>query len=193
MDIGKHWRTIIESVQDGVLIVDANGNFVAANHTAQLMTGYSEEELLGRSCRILNCTGCRILGEGPGKQWCGLFIRGLIREKRCLISHRNNRSVQVLKSATVLFDDDVLNDNQFLEVTNPRAKEIIETRVKGVEGDKRFVYYLLAATGICVVPLTGFCCERKGFRVTMLETDDEKREWTWNAIAQSIRQYLESA
>ncbi|GAB6143193.1 sigma-54 interaction domain-containing protein [Desulfocicer niacini] len=106
MDIGKHWRTIIESVQDGVIIVDPHGNIVTANTTALLMTGYSETELQGQSCRILNCTGCKIVGKGPGPQWCGLFSRGLIRDKKCLISHKDKRSVQILKSANVFYDDD---------------------------------------------------------------------------------------
>ena len=48
-------------------------------------------------------------------------------------------------------------------------------------------------TGICVVPLTGFCCDRQGFRITLLETDDEKRLWTWHTIAKSIEDYLSSA
>ncbi|KKL13189.1 hypothetical protein LCGC14_2528260, partial [marine sediment metagenome] len=93
----------------------------------------------------------------------------------------------------VLFEDGVLNGEQTLDVENPRAKAYIEDKVRGVEVDKRFVYYLLAATGICVVPLTGFCCDKKGFRVTLLETDDEKRKWTWKTITENIRKYLASA
>ena len=65
--------------------------------------------------------------------------------------------------------------------------------MQGVEVDKRFVYYLLGATGICVVPLTGFCCNRKGFRVTLLETDDAKRLHTWRTIVDAITRYLASA
>ena len=53
MDIGKHWRPIIDSAQDGIIIVDASGNFIAANHCAQLMTGYSEEEAIGKTPNIL--------------------------------------------------------------------------------------------------------------------------------------------
>ncbi len=79
---------------------------------------------------------------------------------------------------TVLFDEGVLNQKQFMEVPTPRAKELIKERVKGIEVDKRFVYYLLAASGICLVPLTGFCCTRKGFRLTMLEPDEQKAVWT---------------
>ena len=31
MDIGKQWRPIIDSVQDGIIIVDDKGYFIAAN------------------------------------------------------------------------------------------------------------------------------------------------------------------
>lgn len=105
MDIGKHWRPIIDSVQDGIILVDAQGDFIAANHSAQLITGYSEEELKGRSCRLLNCTGCEIMGVGEGKEWCGLFSQGIVRDKKCMITAANNRIVPIVKSATVLFDD----------------------------------------------------------------------------------------
>lgn len=94
---------------------------------------------------------------------------------------------------TVLFRDNVLNDRQSLPIADSKVREYIEDKVKGVEVDKRFVYYLLGATGICVVPLTGFCCQRKGFRVTLLEMDDEKRRWTWETIAECITQYVASA
>ena len=56
MDIGKHWETIIETLQDGVLVIDPDGNIMSANPAAERLTGYSSEELIGKSCRILNCT-----------------------------------------------------------------------------------------------------------------------------------------
>jgi aspartate/methionine/tyrosine aminotransferase len=93
---------------------------------------------------------------------------------------------------SVLFEDGVLNNRQTLPISNPKALEFIENKVKGVEVDKRFVYYLLGSTGICVVPLTGFCCDRKGFRITLLEMNDEKRLWTCQTIAEGIRNYINS-
>ena len=63
---------------------------------------------------------------------------------------------------------------------------------EGVAPDARFVYYLLASTGICVVPLSGFCSPHPGFRFTLLETDDAKREWTLRTLANSLEAYLES-
>lgn len=93
---------------------------------------------------------------------------------------------------TVLLDEKYLNPHQFLSISDAKIRRFIESRVRDVEIDKRFVYYLLGATGICVVPLTGFCCDRKGFRITLLETDDEKRRWIWETIVSSINEYVES-
>jgi alanine-synthesizing transaminase len=94
---------------------------------------------------------------------------------------------------SVLFEEGVLNSNQTLPIADPKVKQYIEEKVKGVEVDKRFVYYLLGSTGICVVPLTGFCCDKKGFRVTLLEMDDAKRRWTFKTIVESINTYIESS
>lgn len=93
---------------------------------------------------------------------------------------------------TVLLKEEQLHPRQYLTIENPKIRRYIESRVHKVEIDKRFVYYLLGATGICVVPLTGFCCQRKGFRITLLETDDEKRRWTWETIVRSINEYVSS-
>ena len=105
MDIGKQWRHIIDSVPDGIIIVDEKGTFIVANQMAQLITGYTEKELKGQSCRLLNCTGCKIVGKGKGKNWCGLFSEEFIREKKCVITNRNNRTIPIIKNATVLFNE----------------------------------------------------------------------------------------
>jgi len=91
---------------------------------------------------------------------------------------------------TVLFEDGVLNDRQTLAIANDKVRRMVEELVPGVSSDYRFVYYLLGATGICVVPLSGFCCKRDGFRVTLLECDDAKRRWTFETLAKALREYL---
>ncbi len=95
---------------------------------------------------------------------------------------------------TVMFRDNVLKPNQKLAVANSAAKERVEQLVKDVVAlDKRFVYYLLASTGICVVPLTGFNCDLQGFRVTFLESDDAKFRWIFSVLRDKISEYLQSA
>jgi aspartate/methionine/tyrosine aminotransferase len=93
---------------------------------------------------------------------------------------------------TVLFEDGVLNGKNTLPIADPKLREFIEKQSEGVAPDTRFVYYLLASTGICVVPLSGFCCPHAGFRFTLLETDDVKREWMLRTLAASLEAYLES-
>jgi len=91
-----------------------------------------------------------------------------------------------------MFKDNVLNDHQTLPIENRAVRERIETLVHNVSPDKRFVYYLMGATGIVVVPLTGFQCTHAGFRVTLLETDDAKRAWIYKTLRESIDAYVAS-
>jgi len=93
---------------------------------------------------------------------------------------------------TAMFNDGLLRNDQVLEIENPRIAAEVERMVEGVEPDKRFVYYLMGATGIVVVPLTGFQCSHHGFRGTLLETDDAKRAWIYATVRDSIDRYLES-
>lgn len=93
---------------------------------------------------------------------------------------------------TILFEEGQLNDMQYLAIASEPVREYVEQLVKGVAPDKRFVYYLLGARGICVVPLTGFYSDLQGFRLTMLETDDEIRQRTWEDIGGAIGLYLGS-
>jgi aspartate/methionine/tyrosine aminotransferase len=93
---------------------------------------------------------------------------------------------------TVMFKDGLLRDDQVLPIENPRVAAAVERMVAGVEPDKRFVYYLMGATGIVVVPLTGFQCRHHGFRATLLETDDAKRAWILRSLRSAIDQYVES-
>jgi alanine-synthesizing transaminase len=93
---------------------------------------------------------------------------------------------------TVMFKEGALHPGQKLAILNAQAGAKVEQIVKNVALDKRFVYYLLAATGICVVPLTGFNCDLEGFRVTLLESDDRKFEWVFRTLRDKITEYLKS-
>ena len=102
MEIAKYWKTIVDTMQDGLMVLDPVGNILAVNPAAERLTGYSAKELIGNNCRTLNCTGCDIYARGEGKQWCSLFVSGEVRAKKCLISDKNQRAVHVVKNASVL-------------------------------------------------------------------------------------------
>jgi aspartate/methionine/tyrosine aminotransferase len=95
---------------------------------------------------------------------------------------------------TIIFKDGVLNSNQKLKIANPEIQKLVDTfvNVPGIDLDKRFVYYLLGATGICVVPISSFCSDLIGFRVTLLEEDENLLRNTFTRLKDAIIQYLNS-
>jgi len=104
MDLSHYWKTIVDLLQDGILVVDPYGRIIAVNPAAEQLTGYSSTELVGQSCRVLDCTGCEIFGQGPAEKWCGLYVRGEVQAKKCMITHKDRRTVSVIKNATILKD-----------------------------------------------------------------------------------------
>jgi alanine-synthesizing transaminase len=95
---------------------------------------------------------------------------------------------------TVVFKQGALKAGQSLPINNQEVASYIESLVTpDFEHDKRFVYYLLAATGICVVPLkTGFNSTYYGFRFTLLDPDKERFTAHINVLADAIKKYIHS-
>ncbi len=91
---------------------------------------------------------------------------------------------------TPVFREGVLTENQSLPLS-VEAAAIIKPYLAKAKPDQRFAYQLLAATGVCIVPLSsGFNSNLMGFRFTLLEPDDAKFEKTMHTIAGSIQTYL---
>jgi alanine-synthesizing transaminase len=94
----------------------------------------------------------------------------------------------------VPFRDGVLNNRQSLPIDNAEVRQLVEGIVNapGVAPDKRFVYYILAHTGICVVPLSSFNTNLLGFRVTLLERNEQECRRIYSTLTEKIAQYLAS-
>jgi len=94
---------------------------------------------------------------------------------------------------SVVFNEAVLSDKQKLNIEIPEVKKIVEDLTASrMDMDKRFCYFLLGATGICVVPLTSFFTSTPGFRMTLLEKNVEKFENTVKTIKNKIVEYVQS-
>jgi len=114
----------------------------------------------------------------------------ILKDVPCLIVNKSNGAFYM----TVVFNESVLNNHQSLYIKNREIKEYVGNLVKGsIEHDKRFVYYLLAATGICVVPLTSFFTPLLGFRMTLLDKDVDEFEHIVKTIAEKITEYINSS
>jgi len=115
---------------------------------------------------------------------------GILKDVPFVIANKTNGAFY----STIIFNESVLNDRQTLQIDNPEIKKYVEELTKGsIEYDKRFVYYLLAATGICVVPLTSFFTSLSGFRITLLDKDVDEFEYIVKTIASKITEYINSS
>ncbi len=129
---------------------------------------------------------------------------GHIKRRARMFSDRADEAVSILSDIpgitvikpggafylTVVFNTELPSSGPIPAIDNPAIAERVREIVADVAPDKRFVYWLLGATGICTVPLSGFCTELPGFRTTLLENNDEKRRQTYNILAKAVRTYL---
>ena len=93
---------------------------------------------------------------------------------------------------TCVFRKGFLKKSQTLPVQSD-LKKFVESRLMDASLDKRFVYYLLASTGVCVVPLSsGFNSSLQGFRFLLLEQDAKRFKKTIDIIAKAISDFTAS-
>ena len=100
-----YWQTVVDTMRDGLMVVDTRGTVVSMNKRAEVLTGYRKGQLLGKPCTTLKCTGCKVFGKGPGKKWCSLYSKGKVRSKRCQITNRDGKIIDVVKQASLLKDE----------------------------------------------------------------------------------------
>jgi aspartate/methionine/tyrosine aminotransferase len=94
---------------------------------------------------------------------------------------------------TIIFREGTLKLHQKIKIADARISALVEEwTAQEMPHDKRFVYYLLGAKGVCVVPISSFCSELQGFRVTLLEENEESLIKTFTAIRDGIVEYLGS-
>ncbi len=101
-----NWKDVVDKMKEGLMIVDLKGNILYVNKALEEMLLFSQEELLGQPCEILNCDNC--FGQNlvrDGKR-CSLFRKGDVRDLRCSFKQKNGHRVNVLKNATVLTDSE---------------------------------------------------------------------------------------
>ncbi|HRG78797.1 MAG TPA: pyridoxal phosphate-dependent aminotransferase [Cyclobacteriaceae bacterium] len=95
---------------------------------------------------------------------------------------------------TIIFREGTLRNGQKLKISDDRIGKLVESWVdQDIPHDKRFVYYLLGAKGVCVVPISSFCSELQGFRVTLLEENEDILIKTFTSIRDGIAEYLASS
>jgi len=97
-------NSILETMSEGLMVVDRNGNILFFNKAAEEMTGFKMDEVLGKQCTLLDTNTCVVNSPDGKRKDCKLFDLGCVSNKRCIIKSKDGRVIHLLKNATVLKD-----------------------------------------------------------------------------------------
>jgi PAS domain S-box-containing protein len=103
-EYNQYWETVIDSISDGLMIVSPQGVIVAVNRALEQISGYSKYELLGQSCKLLECDVCPSVRAGGEDKYCALFKEGRITRHKCNLRKKGGILTQVYKNAVLLKD-----------------------------------------------------------------------------------------
>jgi len=97
-------NSVLETMSDGLMVVDPEGTIVSFNPAAERITGYRLGEVVGKPCSILDTSTC-VYHEGDRTTIrCSLFRDGKAVRKSCRIRAKDGREIHLLKNATILRD-----------------------------------------------------------------------------------------
>lgn len=98
-------HNIVEIMQEGLLVVGDDGTIQMVNSAMEEITGYTKEELQGEVCTIFKCDACKVLRPSSNEVWCLLFDRRELIKRKCHMVRKDGSYVTVLKTATVLYNE----------------------------------------------------------------------------------------
>ena len=140
--LNDYWKAVVDTIQDGVMIVNPEGTIISVNRGFEEITGFNRDEILGNSCAMLNCSACELARKADGCHWCVMFKKGDLKKQKCLLIRKDGRPVHILKNASVLKDEEgniTGAVETITDVTDLVEKETqIETYRRELHGEDRF-------------------------------------------------------
>ena len=100
----ERYRMLFEEAPDGILIVDGINRIVMANSVIYEMTGYTSDELIGRS--PLDFVAPEDLSDRPPRPFEEIKVPGSMRRERTLI-HKNGSRLNVVISSSYMPDGEL--------------------------------------------------------------------------------------
>jgi len=144
----KFLINVVETMRDGLMVVDSDGNILFFNKGAEEITGYSRGEVIGKPCVLLDSDTCVVLTQSGRQKSCELFKTGSICNKRCRIRARDGRAVYLLKNAVVLRDpntDEIVGAVETMtDITSLYLKEL---ELEELKEELRKEYWFMGLLG----------------------------------------------
>ena len=122
---------------EGVFTLNGDGVITTWNPAMKRITGYTSDEAIGQSCKLLKFSRCFDQKCPSSMQQCGVLKKGTIDPTECQLAHKKGHMVSVIKNARVVMG----RDNQLMGVveTLTDLTELIQARIKIDEAQRKLL------------------------------------------------------
>jgi two-component system response regulator HydG len=138
---------IVETMRDGLMVVDAEGNILFFNKAAEEITGYRKDEVMGKQCTMLDSDTCVVLTDTGVQKSCDLFKTGSVCNKKCRIRSSDGRAVYLLKNAVVLKDNNEEIVGAVETMTDITSLYMKELEIEELKQELRQEYWFMGLLG----------------------------------------------
>ena len=105
-DVSTYSEKIIETMAEALLVIDPDGTIRSVNKSFEQLFGYTADEVVGKSCRMLECDVCETINkDDTNRAFCRLFKNEQDIQKRCMMKKKNGSYLPLIKKASLLKDD----------------------------------------------------------------------------------------
>lgn len=100
------WKTVVETMQEGLMLIDPKGKIMYINKAFEDMIGYTNDELVDQSCEVFQCDRCySARANGGVSRYCALFKEEKVRNTKCTFKKKKGGNLHLLKNANVIRDE----------------------------------------------------------------------------------------
>lgn len=132
----ESYGRIVENIQEGLYLVDRDRRVIYWNKAAERISGFSAEEVVGKSC----ADNILIHVDNEGNSLClgycplvGTIADGISRDAEVFLHHKNGHRVPVAVRTGILVDDDGLTIGGVELFTDISSRLAVEMRLKELE------------------------------------------------------------
>ena len=101
----EFWKTVVETMQEGLMLVDQKGTIEFVNRAFEKIIGYTLEEVRGKSCEVFQCDRCFTARAKGKNKYCALFKQEQASSSECVFRRKDGSPVHLLKNAAVIRDE----------------------------------------------------------------------------------------
>ena len=103
--INHYLKEIINTMTEGLMVASTDGTILMVNQAFEKIMGYRQEEIIGRSCAILNCDVCARRAQPAKTNGATSSSKGRPPANAACYMRKDGSYVHILKNAAILRDE----------------------------------------------------------------------------------------